>query len=237
MRKTKAEILENFEPPEDRKVIKTRLIALNTVQIDFEDGGYIIRFHQTNIVNKKPNGNIVLNTDGWRTLTTKERINWFLPHGIHLYQENFKWFLYIETDNGNKIQPFYDGIEITPTGEIVNPKVTIKQFKEQLKLSDQLNKLIKQYAKQITENNLEQIMQTSCPKCQTVLYYNPNKEEIRQHLLEHLRTNTFSTEILEQALISAGYQSYQIVYHVKLKIAYTFQNAVRKFLQKYLLTN
>lgn len=40
---------------------------------------YAIRLHETNIVTLKPDGSIVLNSGGYRTMTTKSRINEHVP--------------------------------------------------------------------------------------------------------------------------------------------------------------
>ena len=44
---------------------------------------------------------IVLNSGGWKTVTTKKWINKYLPNKFHLFQENFNW--YIKNKDGTVI--------------------------------------------------------------------------------------------------------------------------------------
>ena len=55
---------------------------------------------------------------GWRTPTTKERINWFLPDGFYLYQEAGNWFIQ-KRGNGSR-WTFADGITIDHYGNVCN---------------------------------------------------------------------------------------------------------------------
>jgi hypothetical protein len=58
-----------------------------------EKGAYVIRLHGHPIMKFYEDGRIYLGDCGWRTYTTKERINRFLPRGWSLYQRNWEWFL------------------------------------------------------------------------------------------------------------------------------------------------
>jgi hypothetical protein len=53
-----------------------------------------LQYHNTDVATFKPNGDIVLNSGGWFTSTTKERINWALmeyPFGLR--QNKGVWYL------------------------------------------------------------------------------------------------------------------------------------------------
>jgi len=62
-----------------------------------------LRYHTTNVVELLNDGSVRLNSGGWRTNTTKKRVNkaldaWgFSDHGI--YQHDFEW--YVRTPNGD----------------------------------------------------------------------------------------------------------------------------------------
>lgn len=74
---TKADILSDFST--EREITATTKIAHNTIRIDFKDGGYIIRFHHTDIIDVQPKGDVVVDNGGWHTNTTKSRLNQFFP--------------------------------------------------------------------------------------------------------------------------------------------------------------
>jgi hypothetical protein len=80
---------------------KTRKIGNNTyAEIEY-DNSVSIRLHGTSVVRFYPNGLVKLNSGGWRTSTTKDRINKYSP--VSVYQKNFEWFLRDHT-------PFEDNI-------------------------------------------------------------------------------------------------------------------------------
>jgi hypothetical protein len=56
--------------------------------------GIVVRLHSTNIVCFHEDGRTVLFSGGYRTVTTKERINHFITG--RLYQEAHKWFVVVK---------------------------------------------------------------------------------------------------------------------------------------------
>ena len=57
------------------------LIARNTWLIDDRPASFRIKFHATTIVTYQPDGNVTLAIDGHPTVTTRERMNRYLPLG------------------------------------------------------------------------------------------------------------------------------------------------------------
>ncbi len=58
----------------------------------FDRGTHVaIRLHATDVVELYPNGDVVLNSGGWRTVTTKARMNEYAPCVIT--QKNGDWFV------------------------------------------------------------------------------------------------------------------------------------------------
>lgn len=66
----------------------------NTYAHRKEDGSIGIRLHNTDVVTFYPNGDFKLNSGGWHTMTTKDRINNFVPNGYHISQKNYIWTLH-----------------------------------------------------------------------------------------------------------------------------------------------
>ena len=52
-----------------------------------------VRLHNTYVVTFHYSGAVSLDSGGWRTVTTKERINNYLPDGVRLSQERFVWYV------------------------------------------------------------------------------------------------------------------------------------------------
>ena len=78
-----------------------RKIGNNTYAKIEDDDSVSIRLHGTDVLRFYPNGLVKLNSGGWRTTTTKQRINKYSPIGV--FQKNFQWYL----DNGT---PFEDNM-------------------------------------------------------------------------------------------------------------------------------
>lgn len=99
----------------------------NNTYIVRRNGNIALQLHQTDVATFQPDGAIILNSGGWHTLTTKDRINQALPAGLRLSQAKGIWWL--------KGQVFKDGITINPNGTITgqgksNPKADVKLKKQ-----------------------------------------------------------------------------------------------------------
>lgn len=71
-----------------------------------------VRLHNTDIIKFYPDGAVTLNTGGWKTVTTKDRINEF--SGIRVWSDKGTWFAGM---NGKSV-PFADGMTFRPDGTI-----------------------------------------------------------------------------------------------------------------------
>lgn len=70
-----------------------RKVANNTFLNRRYDDSIAVTLHRTDVVTAFADGRIVLKSGGWRTLTTKDRINMFLPSLCHLTQRKNEWWL------------------------------------------------------------------------------------------------------------------------------------------------
>lgn len=82
-----------------------RKIGNNTYAYIQADGSVAIELHGTNVVVIYPDDSVMLNSGGWHTSTTKDRINKYSP--VRVYQKNYEWFLSDGT-------PFEDRMIVTP---------------------------------------------------------------------------------------------------------------------------
>jgi len=81
-----------------------RKVGNNTYAYILLDGSVAIELHGTKVVIIHPDDSVTLNSGGYRTSTTKKRINKYSP--MKVYQKNYTWYL----DNGTE---FEDGIIVT----------------------------------------------------------------------------------------------------------------------------
>ena len=131
MGRRKADILSGVT----YKITKSKFVANNTVEYFTECGRRVIRLHDTDIITfMQPKDTIHLNTDGWKTPTTKDRMNNF-GKGFTIWQDKRRWW--ISTSGWENKSLYYDGIQIQH-GKILDPK-------EEDPETDRLEKLINKY--------------------------------------------------------------------------------------------
>lgn len=70
----------------------SRKLANNTY-LQRRGDSIAVRLHATDILTLQLNGDIVLDTGGWTTATTKARFNEFLPRGFRVHSEKGVWYL------------------------------------------------------------------------------------------------------------------------------------------------
>ena len=84
-----------------------RKVGNNTYAEILHDNSVGIMLHSTYVVKIHPDNTYTLQTGGWQTLTTKDRINQYSP--VRVYQRNYEWFV---TLNG-KEYPFMEGMVVS----------------------------------------------------------------------------------------------------------------------------
>lgn len=221
-RQTKKEILEGVSG-----IKNTKIIANNTVRIEFEDGTIAIRLHNTNVVTTHPNGDITLNTGGWQTLTTKERITTYSPFRIR--QEKGVWT--VITSAGS--YDFYDGITFRDS-------VPLEVRHTDTKGIAQLKKRITKFAALITEDNIPMPNGGDCWCCSMHTAEGKTMGELGDdtgHLLSHIDEGYMHGSLIVNAMRAKGYADRQIGLHLHMKLVDTLRRAVRAYLQKKLISN
>jgi len=87
-----------------RNKVKGKPIGTATTVVQTEKG-YGIKYHNTIVVEYLPDGSCILRSGGWKTVTTKRRINEYSP--VRVYQQNFEWYI---ADGKDTPTPFVDGM-------------------------------------------------------------------------------------------------------------------------------
>ena len=216
--RTKKDILANVT----KEFKNSKKVANNTLRIEYSDGCIAIRLHDTDVVTEKDNV-FTLNSGGWRSVTTKERMNSYSP--ARVFQKKSIWYI---GDN-----EFFDGIQIDKFGNVLNPKGVIDHDR----VKKTLNRIAK-YIKLITKDNLPTPNAGDCWYCLmkdkdgvTMGDFSSNTD----HLESHLDEGYIPGALLANAMKEAGYRDEQIGFHYSLKIHETFQRSVRKYLKRRLL--
>ena len=214
MRRTKKEIMEGVES------VKSRIIDHNTVEYYKEDGTKVIRLHLTDIITYNTDGSVTLNTGGWKTVTTKDRINKFSP--FYITQHNWIWYFNI----GEKEYQFKDGITIFPDG-----KVAGERDKKDIKLFNEHKKWIDRYCKKL--KGLKKLPYPSNGDCWYCLFKNEDGKTMgdlsndNDHLISHLKEQYIHGSLILNALEWAGYINAGIIFQMDVRDSIV--NSVRRY--------
>lgn len=99
------------------KVAVSKRVANNTYAERYDGNGTFeepdavgIRLHNTTVVKYTKTGELVLNSGGWQTVTTKDRINGFTPSDIKVFSVKGEWRVKYQHGWDGPTVPFTDGI-------------------------------------------------------------------------------------------------------------------------------
>ena len=222
-------------------IISSRIVANNTFGYWTEDGVEHYRLHNTDIVVIQPNLDIVLNSGGWKTNTTKERINRYLPAGYGICQEKGLWTVqyseqhttYYDGSNQSKYHkkwevPFVDGMVLPADGS--KPEVHADVELDKLRL-----KQIREYARECQRladaGELPHPESGDCFECQFELrsedYF---KQAGTDHLISHLDERYIVGSLIVKAFLHSGYKQEHIGY-AYAGMVWNTAGVVRKYLK------
>lgn len=126
-RESMRQILEGAAPFDP--IPRPRLLENNTVEF-YREGRRIIKLHSTEILEWSRDGKrCKINSGGWQTVTTKDRINCYSP--VSVYSQKGLWYI------GETL--FFDGIEIVDGKP---PKPVLSREQKAQKLADSIRKFV-----------------------------------------------------------------------------------------------
>lgn len=222
---TKAEMMRGTDFKE------AKMIGNNTIRWKDNSGDIHIRLHNTDVVTHKSGGTVILNSGGWRTPTTKDRINKHMGFGS-IGQEKGIWYF----NYGNTKVPFFDGLMLNENGEPINaPKLnqSLDYQKEWLK---KINIYCKKLGKEIKENGIPEPSNGDCWFCLM-------KEEITgkslgeltgdvEHIKSHIEEGYIHGSLILNALKFVGYGNPYVI--IQMKCYDSITRAVRRYLKRQL---
>lgn len=169
----------------------------NNTRIYDRGDSITVEYHGNEVVTFYPN-KTRFDSCGWRTFTTKERLNWFLPDGFYVYQEKGIWYL---SERGKGSYIFADGIEVDSNGKVYNAESEDK-IQEIKALTKQINKYVKGYIKALVSGEVESPSGGDCWYC---AMYTDSGESLgdatrdTSHLLSHFEESYYVPSLLYNA--------------------------------------
>lgn len=181
-----------------------RPIANNT-RVQLRDNGDVaVRLHSTDVVTYHPDGSVTLDSGGWRTYTTKDRINAFSP--ARVWAERGVW----EVHTGQDSARFFDGITIAPDGSLQEAKA--RRFAEagETEPEEALRKRVNKYAHDFAEaharGEIAHPGSGDCWGCLMVAQDGSHPMGGPDHVLSHMEEGYFVPSLLWNALKAKGYR-------------------------------
>lgn len=81
-----------------------------TVIVRFDDSTIRLRYQGTTVAEFRNDGSVQVSSGGWRSKTTKDRINSAILGLGTVFQKNFEWFMF--DYQRNTTVPFQDGMVV-----------------------------------------------------------------------------------------------------------------------------
>lgn len=198
-----------------------------TKQIFYNDG-FGIKYHDTEVI-KIVDTVITLNSGGWFSKTTKDRINQYLPEWFNLFQNKGFWYLKTPKDN----YAFFDGMKIDINGLLLNPQK--KVFKD-IKRKENIKKSINSYCRALSKTlEAENLIHSSGDCWYCLMRTQDNKslgdamQKDNSHLHDHLKEKYIMYSLVFNALEYKGYRYPQLFLERQKDFKTTVIRAVRSY--------
>ena len=154
-----------------------------------------VKLHKTDIAVHFEDGTVVLNTDDWRTVTTKDRMNKFTP--ARVWTENNVWRV------GDAF--FQEGIKVDREGQVQGNYIPWEKAMSQKHYLDKaVLKYIKDYAEHCRTFGLPNIDQNVCLSC---VFADGDLKNLKisepvgvYHLIDHIRAEEYPAQLLYKAV-------------------------------------
>lgn len=201
----KSDMINSIEKDHNCKVIQAKFLGKSTLEYELENGIRGVRLYETDIILISPRTPsqkleiITLNSGGFRTQLTKNRINDYLP--VYISQNKSVWS--ISANNYSTI--FYDGIQLDrfKNGKLRMRKCKSKSNKE-INRNKKLLKLINGYINEFKK--LDSIPFPDTGDCWLCMIKSQNDEYNPDCLEQHLKEKYIHGTLIYCALKDQGYK-------------------------------
>jgi hypothetical protein len=186
---------------------EARKVGNNTYKHRRGEDAVAVRLHDTDVLTAHRGGRIVLNSGGWHTVTTKDRIRAYLPAPWSLISERGRWYItrgrYVwETKDATApCHLFADGITLHASGKVTHAG------KGNTKADDALKRRVAKYAALAAAAlPLEKPSGGDCWHCYMVSQDGRALGDVSgaYHLREHMREGYVVPSLVYNALKEAG---------------------------------
>ena len=168
----------------------------NNTRVQRRGDKIAIKYHDTDIMLFTENL-IMIDCQGWRSYTTKERINNNLPKGYGLYQKHNQWYLWDREKDESLV--YEDGIMINTLTNEVTGIGKLSDVKKRQKLIRQINKYANDFVTEFVTGNIPEPSGGDCWGC---LMKDENGKTAlgSDHFLLHIEEKYYVPSLLMNAI-------------------------------------
>jgi hypothetical protein len=176
-----------------------RKLGNNTYLSRLDDATLAVRLHATDVVLIHADGTYTLNSGGWRTVTTKERLNNYSPARVS--QKKNVWYVHHSTGT----VAYQDGMKVNHDGAPASTLPPVKEVEGKMKKVDRLCRdYVKGFCADAVKNGaLEKPSGGDCFGC-SMRDDKGNTCMGCDHILSHLEEKYYVPSLLVNALQNAG---------------------------------
>lgn len=193
---------------------RAKIIARNTFKRTAPNGDTVIRLHHTDIVRISPKGKVTLNSGSWRTMTTKARMQRYMPDGYQLISDRGLWYVvrvehsYV-WDKRNPRVAFYDGTTVPDCFNATALRKAQTAERRQLQLRSRIKTFINRLDKLECLPNPSQGDCWLCcmrDKSGVSMGEHGGRASNSDHLSAHVKEGYLHGSLVWNALAAAGYK-------------------------------
>lgn len=242
---------------------KTSRPIENNTRVERRGADVAIKLHDTDVVTYHEDGSVTLNSGGWLTVTTKDRINRYLgQRKLRVWSDRGRWFIYRFGDGEmTKGERFFDGITIAADGTVLNPLPVAKEERQRAAeeaMAKRITKYIDGYIKAL-EKGIPVPNNGDCWFCLFVVVEGPDegktwgdiRPDDNEHLLSHMADRYYVPSLLINAMKERKYGDWKFVLAIRAnydllkegtmkltdpRMRTEIRRDLRKYLRKRLLT-
>ncbi len=216
---------------------QSRKIANNTYAERCGDD-IAIRLHATDVVTFHRDGTRTLNTGGWYTVTTKARINDYLPGGVFLSSVKGRWFLGFYGQDVNHRVPFADGMRLDQYGDVVSGEPCGPDVMAEDSANEAMRKAVQRYLKRTKPEDIVKAFTHPAGDC--ILCRWEGRETEAEHLALHVEEQYVMYSLALNAVKARGFLHPDVIMSMiynsaqRGEVDRLYTDSMRKYLRKHL---
>lgn len=231
---------------------KSRKVANNTYLERRADGDIAVRLHATDVVTFHADGTATLDSGGWLTVTTKARMNDYLPGGIVLSSIKGRWYLVYPghwdsaTDTYVKSErpavPYSDGITLDLASlDVIGGEAAAEAVKLEDSANEAMRKAVAKYVAKTTADDIVKAFTHVVGDCMFCAgYFGDEHTSDADHLAQHVEEQYVMYSLAKNAVTERGFRYPDVILSMIYSAAQRgqvdriYKDSVRKYLRKHL---